>query len=824
MFKLNLKIAIRNLLKNKGYTTFNIFGLAIGLAGFIIILLYINKETSYNKWDISLDRTYIAAADFTKNGAQNKGIKIKGLFSKVVSEQFNEVEAVSIGNMISYNVPFKTDPKADGTITKIASVSMDSNFFKVYPLKASYGGMDAIYKGKNVIAISKTTALQLFNTDNVVNKILILKGSLNFPDVPYTIKAVWDDQKQPSSFKFDVIFPEDLALYGAELPSRTFSTLFTLNKNSDPPATLKKINEAYIIELAKFNSGNSAANYKPSLKEALQILKDKEGITAIKLITEPLSTLNLSNFYSTAAKQTTIYILISLASFLIIISCINYTNLVLVMAQSRAKEVGVKKVLGALKVNLIKQFFIETAMQCIAAYLTSLILAELILPQVNQLLDQELQLFRSVQIWEVLGEALLVLIIVMLIAGIYPAIVLSGYKPAKVLKGNFSTAFHVIGLRKALVVLQFTIAIGLVISFGVMYAQLQYMKQKDLGIELNQLMTLSVGKYNNRVLNPTRFQHIKDQLLQIKGVEGVTRATEQPINDSGFENDISFGNVDLSVESRYIDPNYFVVVGGEIAMGRDFSDKLLATDSVNSVILNETAFLQLGLKKGISNQVFLDRKGSSQHLNVIGVVKDIQAYGFESAIRPTIYSVSKYPTYWRRTIILRLSTNDISKTVESIKTTWKEIEPGVEPNYTFVDDVFAGMNKSYETSESIISAFGIITLLISVFGLIGFAAYNAKMRLREIAIRRILGATAFSLMKLLNVDFVKLVIIATLMADIVAFIYMKKWFASFVYRIDMPVYVFVFVNVGILLLTITTVSWQSLHAVKANPVDALKYE
>ncbi len=824
MFKLNLKIALRNLLKNKAYTGFNIFGLAIGLASFIIILLYINKETGYDKWDKSLNRTYIAAADFTKNGAENKGTKIKGLFSKVLSEQFNEVEAVSIGSMASYKVPLKTETQEDAPITKVASVSMDSNFFQVFPLKATYGNMTDIYMDKNVVAISKTAAMQLFNTENVVNKTVIQKGNLNFPDITYTVKAVWDDQLQPTSFKFDLIFPQDLNVYGHERYSRTFSTIFKFTNNADASSTLQKINDAYIIELAKVSSGNSDADFKPSLKEAGQILKDKEGITAIKIIAEPLSSLNLSDFYSANAKQTTIYILISLATFLIIISCINYTNLVLVMAQSRAKEVGVKKVLGAFKFNLIKQFFLETAIQCLAAYMIGLIFAELLLPYVNEVLGQDLQLLRSAQIWVILVEAFGVLILVTLIAGIYPAIVLSGYRPANVLKGNFSTAFQVVGLRKALVVLQFTIAVGLVISFGVMYSQLQYMKNKDLGLQPNQLMTMYVGKYENRVLNPARFQSIKDRLLAINGVQEVTRATEQPIYDSGFENDISYGDIDLSVESRYVDPNYFSAIGGKIQMGRDFSYHLLATDSVNSVILNETAFNQLGLKKDAPNQIILDKSESNQVLNVIGVVKDIQAYGFESAIAPTIYCVGRYPAYWRKVIIVKLSSKDILKTVENIKTTWKEIEPGDEPSIAFVDEVFAKMNKSYETSERIIFAFGMVTLMISVFGLIGFAAYNAKMRLREVAIRRVLGASGFSLLKLLNRDFVKLVIVAILLADVVAFIYMKKWFASFVYRIDMPIYVFIGVNIFVLLLTVATVSWQSLRAVKTNPVDALKYE
>jgi putative ABC transport system permease protein len=822
MFKLNFKIALRNLWKNRTYTTINVLGLAAGLAGFMVILLYINKETGYDKWDPALKRTYMVAVDFTQNGAENKGSKIKALFAKMVKEQFPSVEAISIGALHGRaNLRVEQDQKV--IKEKLSSVSMDSNFFKVYPLKAVSGRMTDVFLGKNSIAISKTAAQKLFGNQDPLNKILIENRGINMPEERMVIKAVWDDVKQTSYFGFDVFYPEDLSVYGEELLYRNFSTMIKLREGSDNKKILNKINDAYIIELAKFLTKNSKVNFKPSKEQALNILRDKEGITAIKLIVEPIPDLNLGTFYSTSAKQTTIYILISLASFLIIISCINYTNLALVLAQGRAREVGVKKVLGAHRLHIVKQFFAETAIQCLLAYLIALMLTELFLPSINHTLSAQLSLFKSADIIGVLGQAFMILIAVIFLSGTYPAVVLAGFLPVKVLKGNFSTEKHIGNLRKFLVVCQFTTAIALVISFLVMYAQLNYMKQKDLGLKPAQLMTLDIAKYENRNLNPEKFQTIKNRLLAINGVLDITRASEEPVNDSGFSDDISFANKTLGVESRYVDPNYIAVIGGEILEGRDFSNKLMATDTVQSILLNEAAFHKLGLKT-TNEYIDVIKDDHKLKFKVIGKVKDIQAYGFDKPVNPTVYFVSDYRFHWRGNIILRLSTHNLSSTIEQIKKTWQMIEPGKDPYYAFADEAFEKMNKSYEISQKIIFSFGMLTLIVSVFGLIGFAAYSAKIRVKEVALRRVLGASTSSLLKLLNKDFLILVMVANIFADLLAFIYMKKWFAGIAYRIDMPFGIFIMANLAIVLLTIITVSWQSLRAVNSKPAKVLKYE
>jgi putative ABC transport system permease protein len=830
MLKLNLKIVLRNLWKNKVYTAINIFGLAAGLAGFMLILLYVNKETGYDQWDPVLKRSYMVAADFTQNGAVNKGSKIKALFAKVVKEQFPVVENISIGALNGQaNLKYRLGDKE--LKEKLASVSMDDQFFKTYPLKAILGRMDDVFKGKNFIAISKTTAKKFFGNADPIDKVLVENKGLNAPESQLVVKAVWDDQQQPSYFDFHVFRPADFSAVGSEMLYRNFSTMLTLREGVDQDQVFAKINEVYLIELAKLVAKNSEVNFRPNHQQALDILRDKEGITAFKLIVEPVDNLNLGTFYSTSAKQQTLYILISLATFLIVISCINYTNLSLVLAQGRAKEVGIKKVFGAFKGNLIKQFFTEAAVQCVFAFLIALVIAELLLPIVNHLLSAQLSIFRSVDFLLVLGQVLFILIGIILLAGAYPAVVLAGFLPAKVLKGNFSTSKHIGSLRKVLVVFQFTIAIGLVISFLVMYAQLNFMKEKDLGLKPAQLMTLAMFKSEHQNLSPERFRAIEKRLLAINGVEAVTRATEQPINDSGFSDDLIYGDKTLMVEARYVDPNYLSVIGGKVTEGRDFAEQLIATDSISSILINEMAYRQLGLDRGVNQQITMkddelavkdDEK--LRKYRVIGKVKDIQAYGFEQPVGPTIYLVADYQLHARRNIILRLSASHFAETVSEIKKVWMEIEPGKDPDYTFADESFAQMNATYEMSQRIIFYFGMLTLLVAVFGLVGAAAYSAKLRIKEVAVRKVLGASTGSLLKLLNRDFVILVVIANVLADVVAYVYMEKWFTGFAYRIDMPFDVFILANLVVLFITMFTVSWQSLKAVNSKPANVLKYE
>lgn len=822
MFELNLKIAFRNLWKNKFYTAINIFGLAAGLAGFTIILLYINKENSYDKWDPKLERSYMVAVDFTQNGAANKGSKIKALFSQVVKEQFPTVEAISIGDL-NGSAKLKFESGDWLAKEKLPSVSMDENFFKVYPLKPKLGRMEDVFADKNSIAISETAAKKLFGNQDALNKVVIEDRGLNAPEGRLVVKAIWDDQKQPSYFGFHVFRPAELDVYGAELPWRNFSTMLTVSPNTDESKLYNDLNEAYIIALAKLVAKNSDVNFKPNKAQALAILKDKEGITTINLIVEPVGHLNLGTFYSTTAKQTTIYILICLASFMIIISCINYTNLALVLAQNRAKEVGVKKVLGANRSNLVLQFFTETVIQCVSSFTMALIFVELLLPAINNMLEMELTLINAADLGAVLLQAVAILVIVVLIAGAYPAIVLAGFLPVKVLKGNFSTAKHIGSLRKILVVGQFTIAIALVISFLVMYSQLNFMKNADLGLRPQQLMTLGIAKFENRNLTPEKFQSIKDRLLAVKGVVAVTRATEEPINDSGFSDDITFADQTVNVESRYVDPNYLHVIGGRVVEGRDFAHELMATDTVKSILLNETAFRKLGLTK-INQEISVAEGDGSKQFTVIGKVKDIQAYGFNSAVVPTVYFASDFQWHWRRNIIIRLDNQHLSTAVREIKKVWMDIEPGKEPYYAFADDTLLQMNKTYETAQQIIFCFGMLTLLISMFGLVGFAAYSARIRTKEVALRRILGASTASLLRLLNKDFLILVVCSSLFADILAYIYMKKWFAEFAYRIPMPFEVFIGANAVVILITAITVSWQSMRAVQTKPAQVLKYE
>ncbi len=824
MFKLNLKIALRNLWKGKTYTIINIFGLAAGLSGFLIILVYINFETGFDKWDPSLKDVYQVGLQQVKNGADKKQPQIDGHFAKMIAERFPEVEYVTRGSWGNAPSSFDFAYQQKTYQPMFAYGGVDNVFFKLYPIKAIYGRMEDILNTPNSIAINLTKAKEFFGSANPINKVITQKGGANFKDREMIIKAVWDDKKYASYFDRSLLSAADFKLYGDEEMDVSYSVMLKFRKGVNVEAITTRINQAYLQDQAKRIINNSNANFTPSIAEAKDILRKNAGISNQEVIIEPVTELNMKSYFSAEPKQKSIYILTALASFLIIISCVNFTNLAIVQATGRAKEVGIKKVLGAHRFNLTKQFLAETSLQCVTAFFIGLIITELMLPTVNGLLATKLTLLTNVAAGKLLLQGIAILIAIIVLSGLYPALFLSGFLPSKVLKGNFASGSGTVYLRKTLMVVQFTIAGALVICFITMKAQLNYMKDASLGMEPNQVMELNIQDYGHRQFNPAQFAIIKQRLLNIEGVKEVSRSTEGVIGSSSWKMDFNYQGNTTELAANYSDLGYLKLLKASIISGRDFSEKLLSTDSLESVILNETAVKQIGLKQGVGEVIDVKAEGKSKKYTVIGVIKDIKKEGFDKTIKPTVYLIADFQWHWRKKVLLRLSSTNMAKTITDVKQIWKQFEPKVDPIYSFADYDFAKLNASYERMAKIMFSFSAVTLLISILGLFTLAAYNAKIRVKEIAIRKILGASTLSILKLLNVDMVKLVIAANILGDVFAYIYMKQWFTGFVYRIDMPIFSFLIVNVVTILLTVITVSTQSVKAVKASPVKALKYE
>ncbi|RZL17138.1 MAG: ABC transporter permease [Pedobacter sp.] len=824
MFKLNLKIALRNLWKNKGYTALNIFGLAAGLSGALIILVYINFETGYDKWDPSLKQVYQVGIHTVRNGEDKKTPEIDGHFVKMVRDQIPEVENISMGSWENVVRNFDYVYNNRTIHPEFTFGAIDREFLKIYPIQAVKGRMEDVFTGQNAIAISKTKALAIFGKEDPINKVITRKGGANFKDEDAIVKAVYDDSKYRSYFGTHLFMISDTAMYGDEAMDASYNVMLKLGKNADVNSLTARINDAYLQLMAKRMSNNSDPNFKLSTAKATEILKKEGGITTFQVIIEPVSDLNLSSYFSADPKQNTIFILTALASFLIIISCVNFTNLAVVQAAARAKEVGVKKVLGAYRWDLARQFIAETGLQCLIAFFIALIITELSLPTLNGLLDANILLFSNPAFLKLMFQGFIILLGIIVLSGLYPAMILSGFTIAKVLKGNFSTGSGAVTLRKSLVVLQFTIAGALIICFMVMKAQLSFMRDSTLGMEPNQLMNFGVQIYKNRQLNHEQFDQVKQRLKKIEGVMDVSRSTNSIVGAADWKADVNLNGVTTSMSANYSDLDYFKALKAEFIDGRDFSQQFLGADTTQNVILNETAARSIGLKDPVGTPIDIVLESKSAKFNIIGIVKDIKNQGFDKAVTPTVYLMTNFQWKWRKSVVLRLSSNNISKTIESVKKEWKTFEPDMEPKYSFADDKFAEMNAGYERMAKIMFSFSAITFFVAMLGLFTLAAYNSKVRLKEIAIRKILGASTGSILKLLNADLVKLVLIANIIADVVAYIYMNQWFKAFVYRVEMPWVLFITINILTTLLTILTVSMQSIRSAKASPVAALKYE
>ena len=817
MFKLNLKIAFRNIWKNRSASFINIAGLSLGLAGFILILLYLNFEIGYDKWSPKLKKVYKVGVHFKMGAADEWWETMPKSFIAMIREKSPDVENASITNwgegVIEHDRQFYYD---------INSRTADSTFFRTFPLTFLQGNPNTALNRPKSVVINKKMALKLFGTEQVLGKTIRLGLKKDI----HTITGVWDNQKNRTHFRADVIVP-------LPMPKQehwgNFDAIvyFRLKDGVDPNVALPKLSRLFLDAKARWTAknDNKVVNTKGLLTEAeaMAVLNEGKG-NKIELIYEPVDRVYTSSVFSGKSKETTMYVLAALAIFLLAIACINFTNLAIAYAGKRAREIGVKKVLGVDKKMLVVQFLFETFLQTTCAFLLGLALVELFLPYFNGLLGTELSFFGAGNIITLLLQISVVFVLVTLSAGLYPAVYFSGFLPVKVLKGNFDRSARGILIRKVLVVTQFVITCTFIICFAVMFSQLKYMRNKDMGIQKAQVLSVDLQTDKIRQLPADKFEQIHQRLKSIRGVKQVSLTSLSPWSNAGSSSgDIDYRGQSLIVQDYYIDFNYFETLGVSLKSGRGFSSANFQTDTDTArigVVVNESLVKSLGLKDPVGT--VYERGGSNYQ--IIGVVKDFNDKGFETAIKPSHFIVSNRGWYRYSNLLMSIDGDNPQETLRKINEEWSKIEPGFPIRTQWLDENFAKRITDYNRQGVLMQVFSIATLCIALLGLFALATYNAKVRTREIAVRRVLGASTSGILKLLNKEFVGLVAVANVIAFVIAYILMNKWLNGFAYRIEVPFLLFVLTGLFSLSLTILTVSWQAYKAAMTNPVDALKYE
>jgi len=803
MIKNYLKTAWRNLLRNKTFSFINIFGLSIGISVCFIIMLFVQDELSYDKFNLKADRTYRIVFKANISGGKINESNVMPPVAKALKNDYPEVEEAT--RLRTFGRPKIT--YADKTFKDGSFAAVDPNFLSVFTLPLIKGDAATALSQSNTVVITKEQANRFFGNEEPVGKLL------NFGNNDlYKVTGVIDKIPQNSHFHFDM-FGSMLDFKEANEPTWMASNYFTyivLKSGYDYkkleakfPGMVKK----YMGPQIQQEMGMSLSQFRTKGNELGFAL---QPLTSIHLHSETSSELE------PGGNVQYVYIFGAIAIFMLLIACINFVNLSTASASKRAKEVGVRKVMGSGKFTLITQFLTESVLLTFIALLISFVLIQVALPVFNDLSGKNLSIgfnIKPIIILLTLG------ILVGIVAGIYPAFYLSSVKPIAVLKGRVSVSTRSFSLRSGLVVFQFFISVSLIIGTIVVYQQMKFIQNKKLGYNKEQLLVIpnswALGK-NERVF--------KEELLRDTRVSNVTVSGYKPAGPSFYNNALAYPagkeNEIMRTLEYKIDEQYIPTFGMEMAAGRNFSPEYV-TDS-SGIIINETAAKAFGWGNNAIGQNIVRQnsdRGRDFSYTVVGVVKDFHFKSLHEAITPLLMVLQS-----ESGLIVKVKSTDAAALIASIKQRWAGFKTEEPFEYAFIDELY---NKTYEAEQKtgrILNIFAVLTILVACLGLFGLATYTAEQRTREIGIRKVLGASVSQVSTMLSKEFLKLVLIACIIAFPLSWFIMNKWLQDFVYRINISWSVFVIAAVAALSIALLTVSYQAIKAAVANPVKSLRTE
>ncbi|HEY4290826.1 MAG TPA: ABC transporter permease [Puia sp.] len=807
MLRNYLKTALRNLWKNKGFSAINIIGLAIGLSTCLLILIYVMDELGYDRYNVNADRIYRVDGEIKFGGNHFILAVAPAPTGPAMLRDFPEVEK---------EVRFRgyggiTVKKGGQNIREDAVIRADSTLFDVFTLPMLAGNPHTALMQPRTVVITEKIAKKYFNETQVVGRSLIINDT-----IPYKVTAVIKDLPAQSHFHFDIYISlaESDEAKNDNWLSNNFNTYVLLRKGADP----RKLEAKFHGMIVKYIGPLLQSAVKTSLDDFF-----KSG-SYVGFSLTPLTSIHLHS-NKTAELEANgnvqyVYIFSAIALFILLIACVNFMNLSTARSANRAKEVGVRKVLGSLRVNLITQFMIESVLISFLSMVLALGMAWLLLPIFNDLAAKQMSIGLFSRPW--LAPSMLALVLVVgTLAGSYPAFFLSAFQPIAVLKGSVASGFKRSWLRNSLVVFQFGTSIFLIVGTAVIYRQLGYIRNRSLGFNREQVLIVQ-----NTYALGSQIRAYKEGLLRLPGVEGATMTGYLPTSD--YRNDNAFfftPDIDpkkaISMQNWNVDENYLPVLGMQLAAGRNFS-KQFPTDS-SGVILNEAAVRLIGVGDPIGRKLYELDDLKTKHVteyHIVGVVKD---FNFNS-LRQVVTPMGLFLHEEKGKIALRIHTKDVHRVLSQVEQSWNKMVPGQQFSYVFMDDEFNSIYKSEQRMGGISLSFSLLAIFIACLGLFGLAAYAAEQRTREIGIRKVLGATVGGIIGLLSKDFLKLVLVSAVITFPLAWWAMSHWLHDFAYRITIGWDVFALAAVLAVGIALVTVSFQAVRAALANPVKSLRSE
>ncbi|HTN35850.1 MAG TPA: ABC transporter permease [Arachidicoccus sp.] len=803
MINSQLKIVLRSLWRNRKFAALNIFGLSIGMATCLIIVFYMHHELSYDKFNTKADQIVRVIFKAEVGGQQMNEANVMPPVAKTLLSNFPEIQQatrlVQGGSpiLVSGRNRFKEDDFA----------YVDANFFSVFTLPWLEGDLNTALMQPGTVVITKAVAQKYFGDKDPMGQILKLSDGQS----SFKVTGVIDKVPENSHFHFD-FFASISSWPDAQSASFMTSGYYTY-------LVLPK-DYAYQKLAAKL-PGFVAKYIGPQLKEGMGMSYNdftKNG-NRIGLFLQPLTAIHLSpglsGELSASGNLIYLYIFGAIAILVLLIACINYMNLATAGASKRAREVGIRKVFGSGKSSLIRRFMLESFFLTMSSFILSLGIIYAALPLLNRLSGLQLSMTDALHSWMIPILALVALF-TGLLAGIYPAFFLSSYRPITVLKGDFSTGEKSVKLRKGLVVFQFMVSIILMVCTGVVYKQLHYMSNLPLGYDKNQVLVLPETWLLGKNQEVFRQKLLQDPRIASVSVSGYLPAGATYGNNFTVYPDKSASS--LLKTLRYdIDPAYIPTMGMHVIKGRNFS-KDFSTDST-AVIINETALKAFGWQKDPLDHTltYRENNGAEHSYRVIGVVRDFHFRSLHELITPLVMVLGG----GAGTMIVKLKGAHTQDVLPDIKKTWDALGAESAMTYSFLDDRVEQTYASENRTGMLLGIFSSITILIACLGLFGLVMYSAEARTKEIGIRKVLGASVGQVMRLLSRDFIKLVLLAFIIAVPAAWLVMHTWLQSFAYSIKMGWLLFLVAGILSVLITFITICFQVVKSAKANPVQSL---
>jgi putative ABC transport system permease protein len=812
MFKNYFKIAWRNLVKNKTFSAINIIGLASGLACFILIALYVTDELSYDRFYDKANRIYRINSDMVFGGNKLHMAATSDPMGATLKKDYPQVEAY-----VRFYDPMgiKRIKKDSEYIRETNTVYADSTLFEVFNLPAIAGNTKTALNEPNTVIITEKIAKKYFGTTEAIGKIIATGEDAK---EIFKVTAVIKNMPHNSHFNFDFIFSMDNVDYQwGNYLSNNLQTYILLQPGTNYKAFEKNFDQVinkYVLPQAKqyMNIGSMEEFKKAGNSLGYSLMP----LTDIHLHSDRTAEMG------TNGNVQYVYIFSVIALLVLLLACINFINLSTARSASRAKEVGIRKVLGTERKSLINQFLAESILTVFIAAVIGVAIVWLTISWFNDLSGKELsfaELFQLKYIFFLLALPLLVGVV----AGSYPAFYLSSFKPIAVLKGKVNAGFKRSSSRNIMVVAQFFISIFIITGTLVVYKQLNYIQTKKLGYNRDQVLIVrgTMALQNNK-------EAFKEEISKLSGVSDATYAGFLPVaNSSRTDNSFSTEAV-MNVKNGFnmqvwgIDDKYIPFLGMEIAQGRNFS-KEFTTDS-SGVILNETAAKLTGFDNPVGKKIYTMFQDENLlqpiSYNIIGVVKNFNFESLKENIGPLCFRYEK--SDWA--VAFKVNTANIQNLIGSIESKWKSMAPGQPFVYSFMNEWFDDMYRVEQRTGKLGLTFAIIAILIACLGLFGLATFMAEQRIKEIGVRKVLGATVTNLTVMLSKDFVKLVLIASVIAFPFAWWIMSKWLQDFAYRINIGWWIFIAAGLIALLIALATVSFQAIKAALANPVKSLRTE